>query len=181
MSGTGVPGGNQPNRMLNFGAVIQRCVHWYSPPRLPTTDASVRVRMAMSPRVLCQPDPIIPRFLHGPGNLGLIKLVVDSRRGLRVGATSAGPSGGEVLSMLACPGGLEIDVHRLRGRPLRLALTSFVASFAVAIALAVGFGLAAGGYNGHHCWARSCCAQHRWAWSYRCSKTPDRSTETPIS
>ena len=78
-----------------------------------------------------------------PGNLGFIKLVVDSRRGLLVGATSAGPSGGEVLSMLARPSGLEIDVHRLRGRPLRLALASFVASFAVA----VGFGLAAGGYT----------------------------------
>ena len=36
--------------------------------------------------------------MHGPGNDGLIKLVV--RDDLLVGATSVGPSGGEVLSML---------------------------------------------------------------------------------
>jgi pyruvate/2-oxoglutarate dehydrogenase complex dihydrolipoamide dehydrogenase (E3) component len=38
-------------------------------------------------------------LVHGPGNLGLIKLVVDSRRDVLVGATAAGPSGGEVLGM----------------------------------------------------------------------------------
>jgi pyruvate/2-oxoglutarate dehydrogenase complex dihydrolipoamide dehydrogenase (E3) component len=38
-------------------------------------------------------------FVHGPGNLGLIKVVVDCQRGLLVGATAAGPSGGEVLGM----------------------------------------------------------------------------------
>lgn len=37
-------------------------------------------------------------FIHGPGNDGLIKLVADGD--VLVGATSAGPWGGEVLSML---------------------------------------------------------------------------------
>lgn len=40
-------------------------------------------------------------FVHGPGNLGLIILVVHSRCGLFVGVTTTGPSGGEVLGMLA--------------------------------------------------------------------------------
>ncbi len=39
-------------------------------------------------------------WLHGTGNEGLIKLVVDADRQVLVGATSVGPHGGEVLSML---------------------------------------------------------------------------------
>ena len=46
-----------------------------------------------------RPAPSRPAgHMHGPGSDGLIKLVV--RDGLLVGATSVGPSGGEVLSML---------------------------------------------------------------------------------
>jgi pyruvate/2-oxoglutarate dehydrogenase complex dihydrolipoamide dehydrogenase (E3) component len=40
-------------------------------------------------------------FVHGPGNDGLIKLVVDTARDLLVGATAVGPAGGEVLGLLA--------------------------------------------------------------------------------
>jgi len=39
-------------------------------------------------------------WLHGSGNDGLIKLVVDRKRRVLVGATSAGPHGGEVLGLL---------------------------------------------------------------------------------
>lgn len=39
-------------------------------------------------------------WIHGPGNAGLVKLVVDTDRDVLVGATSAGPAGGEVLGML---------------------------------------------------------------------------------
>jgi pyruvate/2-oxoglutarate dehydrogenase complex dihydrolipoamide dehydrogenase (E3) component len=44
-------------------------------------------------------------FIHGPGNDGFIKVVADRSRGVLVGATSAGPSGGEVL------GALSVAVH----------------------------------------------------------------------
>jgi pyruvate/2-oxoglutarate dehydrogenase complex dihydrolipoamide dehydrogenase (E3) component len=40
-------------------------------------------------------------FVHGPGNDGLVKLVVDPARDLLVGATAVGPTGGEVLGLLA--------------------------------------------------------------------------------
>ncbi|MEO6712963.1 MAG: NAD(P)/FAD-dependent oxidoreductase, partial [Mycobacteriales bacterium] len=40
-------------------------------------------------------------WIHGPGNDGFIKLVEDTDRGVLVGATSAGPVGGEVLGALA--------------------------------------------------------------------------------
>ena len=40
-------------------------------------------------------------WLHGPGNDGVIKLVVDRRAGVLVGATSVGPRGGDVLGLLA--------------------------------------------------------------------------------
>jgi pyruvate/2-oxoglutarate dehydrogenase complex dihydrolipoamide dehydrogenase (E3) component len=40
-------------------------------------------------------------WIHGPGNEGFIKLVEDRERGVLVGATSMGPMGGEVLSMLS--------------------------------------------------------------------------------
>jgi pyruvate/2-oxoglutarate dehydrogenase complex dihydrolipoamide dehydrogenase (E3) component len=40
-------------------------------------------------------------WLHGPGGEGIVKLVEDHAAGYLVGATSVGPTGGEVLSMLA--------------------------------------------------------------------------------
>src|SRR5262249_49025221 len=39
-------------------------------------------------------------WIHKAGNQGFVKLVEDARRGVLVGATSAGPNGGEVLSSL---------------------------------------------------------------------------------
>ena len=45
---------------------------------------------------------------------GLIKLVADTDRGILVGATSIGPSGGEVLSMLATAVHAEVPIATLR-------------------------------------------------------------------
>jgi pyruvate/2-oxoglutarate dehydrogenase complex dihydrolipoamide dehydrogenase (E3) component len=53
-------------------------------------------------------------FVHGPGNAGLIKLVVDTDRDLLVGATAAGPAGGEVLGMLALAVHARVPVSAVR-------------------------------------------------------------------
>ncbi len=53
-------------------------------------------------------------WLHKAGNDGFIKLVEDHGRGVLVGATSAGPWGGEVLSMLVLAVHAAVPVQRLR-------------------------------------------------------------------
>jgi pyruvate/2-oxoglutarate dehydrogenase complex dihydrolipoamide dehydrogenase (E3) component len=53
-------------------------------------------------------------WIHKAGNDGVIKLVADTSRGVLVGATSAGPMGGEVLSALAVAVHAEVPVERLR-------------------------------------------------------------------
>ena len=52
--------------------------------------------------------------MHKAGNDGFIKVVADADRGVLVGATSAGPMGGEVLSMLTLAVHAAIPVQRLR-------------------------------------------------------------------
>jgi pyruvate/2-oxoglutarate dehydrogenase complex dihydrolipoamide dehydrogenase (E3) component len=52
-------------------------------------------------------------WIHKAGNDGFIKLVTDTKRGVLVGATSAGPTGGEVLSMLTLAVHAQIPVQRL--------------------------------------------------------------------
>jgi pyruvate/2-oxoglutarate dehydrogenase complex dihydrolipoamide dehydrogenase (E3) component len=53
-------------------------------------------------------------WIHKVGNEGLIKVVADARRGVLVGATSVGPTGGEVLSGLAVAVRGEVPVATLR-------------------------------------------------------------------
>ena len=53
-------------------------------------------------------------WIHGIGNEGLIKLVEDADRGVLVGATSVGPAGGEVLSMLTLAVHAEVPTTELR-------------------------------------------------------------------
>jgi pyruvate/2-oxoglutarate dehydrogenase complex dihydrolipoamide dehydrogenase (E3) component len=53
-------------------------------------------------------------WIHKAGNDGFIKLVHDIDSGLLVGATSAGPVGGEVLSMLTLAVHARVPVQRLR-------------------------------------------------------------------
>ncbi|MGI9008430.1 MAG: dihydrolipoyl dehydrogenase family protein [Streptosporangiaceae bacterium] len=52
-------------------------------------------------------------WIHKAGNDGFIKLVADQAAGTLVGATSAGPVGGEVLSMLTLAVHARIPVRRL--------------------------------------------------------------------
>ncbi|MFI0353263.1 dihydrolipoyl dehydrogenase family protein [Actinomadura sp. 9N407] len=63
-------------------------------------DQGLRVRTAVVPIASSARG-----LVHGPGNEGFIKLVEDADRGVLIGATSAGPAGGEVLY------GLNIAVH----------------------------------------------------------------------
>ncbi len=49
-------------------------------------------------------------WLHGTGNEGIIKLVVDADRDLLVGATSVGPHGGEVLGLLSLAVHAEVPI-----------------------------------------------------------------------
>jgi pyruvate/2-oxoglutarate dehydrogenase complex dihydrolipoamide dehydrogenase (E3) component len=53
-------------------------------------------------------------WIHGPGGVGMIKLVEDVDAGVLVGATSVGPWGGEVLSMLTLAVHARVPVPRLR-------------------------------------------------------------------
>jgi pyruvate/2-oxoglutarate dehydrogenase complex dihydrolipoamide dehydrogenase (E3) component len=53
-------------------------------------------------------------WIHKAGNDGFIKLVEDAERGVLAGATSAGPWGGEVLSMLVLAVHAAVPTQRLR-------------------------------------------------------------------
>ncbi|MCW2788903.1 MAG: pyridine nucleotide-disulfide oxidoreductase [Aeromicrobium sp.] len=72
-------------------------------------DRGINVRVGLAP---------IPEssrgWIHAAGNEGLIKIVIDDDRGVIVGATSAGPAGGETLAALAFAVRAEIPVATLR-------------------------------------------------------------------
>jgi pyruvate/2-oxoglutarate dehydrogenase complex dihydrolipoamide dehydrogenase (E3) component len=53
-------------------------------------------------------------FIHGPGNEGFIKLIADRQRGVLVGATTAGPSGGEMIGALSVAVHAEVPMATLR-------------------------------------------------------------------
>jgi len=53
-------------------------------------------------------------WIHKAGNDGFIKLIEDAQRGVLVGATSAGPAGGEVLGALAVAVHGQVPVSDLR-------------------------------------------------------------------
>ncbi len=53
-------------------------------------------------------------WLHSAGNDGFVKLIVDTDRNVLVGATSAGPVGGEVLGLLTLAVHAKIPVGTLR-------------------------------------------------------------------
>jgi pyruvate/2-oxoglutarate dehydrogenase complex dihydrolipoamide dehydrogenase (E3) component len=53
-------------------------------------------------------------WIHGPGNEGFIKLIVDTERGVLVGGTSAGQSGGEILGALSVAVHGEVPISTLK-------------------------------------------------------------------
>jgi pyruvate/2-oxoglutarate dehydrogenase complex dihydrolipoamide dehydrogenase (E3) component len=53
-------------------------------------------------------------WIHGPGNDGLFKLIGDADRGVLVGGTTVGPSGGEMLSALVVAVHAAVPLERLR-------------------------------------------------------------------
>ena len=53
-------------------------------------------------------------WIHRAGNDGFIELVEDHARGVLVGATAAGPNGGEVLGLLTLAVHAEVPVAKLR-------------------------------------------------------------------
>ena len=55
-------------------------------------------------------------WIHKAGNDGFIKLVADARRDILVGATSAGPMGGEVLGALVVAIHGQVPITRLKTR-----------------------------------------------------------------
>ncbi len=72
-------------------------------------DAGLSVRVGSTPL-----ESSSRGWLHGPGGRGLIKVVEDADRGVLVGATVVGPSGGEVLGFLAVAVHAEVPVSTLR-------------------------------------------------------------------
>jgi pyruvate/2-oxoglutarate dehydrogenase complex dihydrolipoamide dehydrogenase (E3) component len=78
------------------------------------TEAAARAA-GLSVAVGTYPIPSSTRgWIHKVGNEGFIKLVCDTSRDVLVGATSAGPSGGEVLGLLSLAVHAEVPVSTLR-------------------------------------------------------------------
>lgn len=70
-------------------------------------------------------------WIHQVGNDGLIKLVADASRGVLVGATSAGPAGGEILGLLALAVHAEVPVATISR--MHFAYPTFHRAIAVAL------------------------------------------------
>jgi pyruvate/2-oxoglutarate dehydrogenase complex dihydrolipoamide dehydrogenase (E3) component len=72
-------------------------------------DAGIRVRIGVA-----QVPNTARGWLHKAGNDGFIELVEDAQRGVLVGATAAGPNGGEVLGLLTLAVHAQVPVEQLR-------------------------------------------------------------------
>lgn len=78
------------------------------------TEAAAR-EQGLAVAVGSTPVPSTARgWIHKAGNEGLIKLVADAGRGVLVGATSVGPTGGEVLGLLTLAVHAEVPLATLR-------------------------------------------------------------------
>ena len=78
------------------------------------TEAAAR-EQGLNVRVAMKQLPATLRgWLHSHGNTGFIKLVVDGDRDVIVGATTVGPSGGEILGLLTLAIREQTPLLRLR-------------------------------------------------------------------
>jgi pyruvate/2-oxoglutarate dehydrogenase complex dihydrolipoamide dehydrogenase (E3) component len=78
------------------------------------TEAQARAD-GLAVRTSVTPIPESTRgWIHKVGNEGFIKLVADDERQVLVGATSAGPAGGEVLGLLALAVHAQVPLATLR-------------------------------------------------------------------
>lgn len=78
------------------------------------TEREARERFDDVRTALVQTASTTRGWIHKVGNEGFIKLVADGRRGVLVGATAAGPAGGEVLGALAVAVHAGVPVATLR-------------------------------------------------------------------
>ncbi|MEV6842194.1 NAD(P)/FAD-dependent oxidoreductase [Actinoplanes sp. NPDC051411] len=53
-------------------------------------------------------------WIHGPGGDGFIKLIADTQRGVLVGATTAGPAGGEMIGAMSVAVHAAVPIETLR-------------------------------------------------------------------
>jgi len=81
--------------------------------RVGITAAEARDRLSSVLTGITQIPASSRGWIHKAGNAGFIKLVADADRGVLVGATSAGPMGGEVLSMLTLAVHAAVPLRRL--------------------------------------------------------------------
>jgi pyruvate/2-oxoglutarate dehydrogenase complex dihydrolipoamide dehydrogenase (E3) component len=78
------------------------------------TEADARAKGVQTKVGVAQVPSSARGWIHKTGNEGFIKLVADTEHGVLVGATSAGPLGGEVLSALAVAVHARVPVGALR-------------------------------------------------------------------
>ena len=78
------------------------------------TEADARAKGVQTEVGIAQVPSSARGWIHKTGNEGFIKLVTDTEHGVLVGATSAGPVGGEVLSALAVAVHARVPVGALR-------------------------------------------------------------------
>jgi pyruvate/2-oxoglutarate dehydrogenase complex dihydrolipoamide dehydrogenase (E3) component len=81
------------------------------------TEAQARTS-GVSVQVGCAQVPYSARgWIHKAGNAGFIKIITNAERAVVIGATSAGPVGGEVLSALQVAIRAQVPVATLRNMP----------------------------------------------------------------
>ena len=78
------------------------------------TEAAAREQGLTVDVVVKQVPATFRGWLHGPGNAGVLKLVVDRDERVMVGATAVGPEAGETLGMLALAVHARLPLDTLR-------------------------------------------------------------------